>query len=133
MGKAGAKRTAEAYKDGRIEYLWDWLIEQLEDFIQLLVNYVEDESMLADISQQQTYCVLQNEIRTDYLKLLAELLEDMSIFGMPFEVRCELYLSAERFVKDKTDLSEKCMMKVAKKKSGNYGDAERIEGYAGCR
>lgn len=93
MGKAGAKRTAEAYKDGRIEYLWDWLIEQLEDFIQLLVNYVEDESMLADISQQQTYCVLQNEIRTDYLKLLAELLEDMGIFGMPFEAQCELYLS----------------------------------------
>ena len=41
--------------------------------------------------------------------------EDMGIFGMPFEVQCELYLSAERFVKDKTDLSEKRMLKVAKK------------------
>lgn len=41
--------------------------------------------------------------------------EDKSIFGLPFEVQGELYLSAEHFVEDGTDLSEKRMLKYAKK------------------
>lgn len=45
--------------------------------------------------------------------------KDMDIFGMPFDVQCELYLSAERFVKDGTELSEKRMMKYAKKQIGS--------------
>ncbi len=167
------KEEQKPIKMEELDTYGDWLIEQLEDLIHLLENYVEDESMFADISQQLVNCVLQNEIWTDYLGLLEELLEDtdppmrmcfwyelsklylhlpvaglggysrmeyakkeqlpnpylvlndqvtslagwedMGVFGMPFEVQCELYLSAERFVKDGTDLSEKCMMKVAKK------------------
>lgn len=167
------KEQHRPVKKEELDTYGDWLIEQMEDLFHLLENYVEEESMLADISQQLTYCVLQNETWTDYLELLAELLEDtdppmhmcfwyelsklylhlpvaglggysrmeyakkeqlpnpylilndlgdyledwedMGIFGMPFEVQCELYLSAECFVKDGTDLSEKRMMKVAKK------------------
>lgn len=41
--------------------------------------------------------------------------KDMGIFGMPFDVQSELYLSAECFVKDGTDLSEKRMVKYAGK------------------
>ena len=41
--------------------------------------------------------------------------EDKSIFSLPFEVQGELYLSAEHFVEDGTDLSEKRMLKYAKK------------------
>ncbi len=171
--KPVSKEQHRPVKKEELDTYGDWLTEQMEDLFHLLVNYVEEESVLTDISQQLTYCVLQNEIWTDYLELLAELLEDteppmcmcfwyelsklylhlpvaglggysrmeyakkeqlpnpylvlndqeesladwedMGIFGMPFEVQCELYLSAERFVKDGTDLSEKRMMKVAKK------------------
>ena len=45
--------------------------------------------------------------------------KDINIFGMPFDVQFELYLSAERFVKDGTELSEKRMMKYAKKQIGS--------------
>lgn len=150
-----------------------WLMEQVADLLHLLSNYVEDEYMMADISGQLIYCILQNETWKDYLDFLAELLEDIDspmhmgfwyelsklylhlpvaglggysrmeyaekeqlpnpylilndqknslsnwecigIFGKPFEEQYELYLSAERFIKDGTELSEKRMLKAAKK------------------